>query len=177
MRLNKSTSHAIRILIECAREPGTFAKASELSSTLDLTIQNTLKILHILSRAGLILGERGRYGGVRLARPAADIRIGDVVRAMETTELELSVDASAVEDAGSVVVSGVNRVLENATQAFVAVLDGHTLSDFAERASSAARVAARMAEAPKSPRRKPMRASTRARARSALGRGDWGRSE
>ncbi|MGE0698503.1 MAG: Rrf2 family transcriptional regulator, partial [Hyphomicrobiaceae bacterium] len=71
MRLNKSTSHAIRILIECARAEGALVKVAELSARLDLTMQNVFKIVHVLSRAGLLEAARGRHGGVRLARPAA----------------------------------------------------------------------------------------------------------
>ena len=81
MRLTKSTSHAIRILIECARAGDRLIKVAELSQHLEITQQNVFKIVNLLARTGLIEAMRGRNGGVRLARPAATIRIGDVVRA------------------------------------------------------------------------------------------------
>ena len=81
MRLNKTTSHAIRILIACARADGDYIKVAELSNALEITSQNVFKIVHILSHAGLIAAARGRHGGVRLARAADTIRIGDIVRA------------------------------------------------------------------------------------------------
>jgi Rrf2 family nitric oxide-sensitive transcriptional repressor len=146
MRLNKSTSHAIRILIECAREPGSLTKAGQLSITLDLTIQNTLKVMHILSRAGLVTPVRGRNGGIRLARPAADVRIGDVVRAMQCNDFEIDVGARKRA------VSGVSQVLEGASEAFFAVLDRHTLADFAIRSSNGGRGITAPPEASTSPR-------------------------
>ena len=42
-----------------------------------------IKVVHHLSQAGLIETIRGRNGGMRLARPASDIGLGDVVRATE----------------------------------------------------------------------------------------------
>src|SRR5262245_49542775 len=94
MRLTKSTSHAIRILIDCARAGDRLIKVAELSQRLEITQQNVFKIVNLLARAGLIEAVRGRNGGVRLARPADSIRIGDVVRATEVTHVEIE-DGSA----------------------------------------------------------------------------------
>src|SRR5690606_41711536 len=85
MRLTKQTSHAIRILIHCARARGQLIKVAEIARELDLTQQNVFKIVHLLTRSGFLTAVRGRYGGVRLAREPKDIRIGDVVRATEVT--------------------------------------------------------------------------------------------
>ena len=89
MRLTKSTSHAIRILIDCARADDRLVKVAELSERLQITQQNVFKIVNLLARARLIEAVRGRNGGVRLARPAGAIRIGDVVRATEVTHVEI----------------------------------------------------------------------------------------
>lgn len=133
MRLNKSTRDAIRILVDCARSGDARIKVADLSSRLDITPQNVFKIVHLLSRAGMVAPTRGRYGGVRLARPAADIRIGDVVRALELTgsgsERE-DEEPVAGDRAGE---QGVNRVLDEALEAFVTVLNQHSLADMAAR--------------------------------------------
>jgi Rrf2 family protein len=135
MRLNRSTSHAIRILVECARAENDLVKVADLSDRLGITPQNVFKIVHLLSRAALVAAVRGRYGGVRLARPAADIRIGDVVRAMETTAFELDTDGGQRGD--SAVSAGVNKVLDDALEAFVAILDRHSLADMTGSRKSA----------------------------------------
>ena len=130
MRLNRSTSHALRILIACAEAEGALVKTADLSEKLDITPQNVFKIVHILSHAGLIAAQRGRNGGVTLSRPAAEIRIGDVVRAMEATELGIDSDGPGLAEATDAErVSGVNRVLDEALLAFTTVLDRHTLAD------------------------------------------------
>jgi Rrf2 family nitric oxide-sensitive transcriptional repressor len=146
MRLTKSTSHAIRILIDCARAGDRLTKVAELSQHLEITQQNVFKIVNLLARAGLIEAVRGRNGGVRLARPAHAIRIGDVVRATEITHVEIE-DGTAgrTRKPGR----GVNRILDDALGAFIDVLDQHTLAD----------MAAGQPAKPAAPRRKPASAA------------------
>src|SRR5215813_6032019 len=130
MRLTKSTGHAIRILLDCAGADDRLIKVAELSERLQITQQNVFKIVNLLAREGLIEAVRGRNGGVRLARGADQIRIGDVVRATEITRVE-------VEDAPSrkqKTRSGVNEILDDALGAFIDVLDQHTLADMVRSA-------------------------------------------
>jgi Rrf2 family protein len=142
MRLTKQTGHAIRILTDCAQAGGNLVKVAELSKRLGITKQNVFKIVHILSRAGFVAAVRGPSGGVRLTKAANLIRIGDVVRSIEVTDVEIDGEASAAmkppRSSGSI-----NAVLDEALSAFVSVLDQHTLADLAamrrpERATVAA---------------------------------------
>src|SRR5512145_1813054 len=126
MRLTKSTSHAIRILIDCARAEDRLIKVAELSERLQITQQNVFKIVNLLARAGLIEAMRGRNGVVRLARAAELIRIGDVVRATEVTRVAIEEGAVAGTRGRG---HGVNRVLDDALEAFIDVLDRHTIAD------------------------------------------------
>jgi Rrf2 family nitric oxide-sensitive transcriptional repressor len=127
MRLTKSTSHAIRILIDCARADARLVKVAELSERLAITPQNVFKIVNLLARAKLIEAVRGRNGGVRLARPASAIRIGDVVRATEVTHVEIEESPVGRRPKRA----GVNQILDHALEAFIDVLDQHTLADMA----------------------------------------------
>jgi Rrf2 family nitric oxide-sensitive transcriptional repressor len=129
MRLNKSTSHAVRILIDCAKAEGRLIKVAEISERLDITQQNAFKIVHLLSKAGFLSSVRGRHGGVRLARPAAKIRIGDVVRSIETLGQE------AQKEAGR---GSLHSIVDDALDAFISVLDQHTLEDMAGAQQAAA---------------------------------------
>ncbi len=120
MRLNKSTSHAVRILVHCAKSEDELVKVAEIARRLDITQQNTFKIVHLLTKGGFLGSVRGRNGGVRLARPAAKIRMGDIVRSIEltgTNEMEPGQDA------------GLNEIVDDALDAFISVFDQHTLAD------------------------------------------------
>lgn len=123
MRLSKTTTYAIRILLDCAGAAPNLVKVAEISERRDITLQNTFKIVHLLSRAGFLQAVRGRHGGVRLSRPAAEIRIGDVVRSMEMMRLEVE----PTDDASEGKVAALDQLFDNALDAFISVLDEHTL--------------------------------------------------
>jgi Rrf2 family nitric oxide-sensitive transcriptional repressor len=129
MRLTKTTSHAIRILIDCAQAGGELIKVAEIAGRLEITPLNVFKIVHMLSRAGFIVAVRGRNGGVRLARPAAAIRIGDVVRATEITSVEVESEDRKRTKKGA---RKLNTIFDEALEAFISVLDRHTLEDMAQ---------------------------------------------
>jgi Rrf2 family nitric oxide-sensitive transcriptional repressor len=148
MRLTKSTSHALRILIVCANAPDRLVKVAEMSARLDITPMNVFKIVNLLARSGLVEALRGRNGGVRLARPASTIRIGDVVRATEVTHMEIEDGASARQRGPR---RAVNQILDDALEAFIDVLDQHTLADMAKAQSAGA--------APRAKARPPARAA------------------
>lgn len=139
MRLNKATTHAIRTLAACARADGELIKVSEIAERLDLSQQNAFKIVHLLSRAGILKAMRGRYGGVKLSKPAAEIRIGDVVTAMEALTFERAEEADGHVDSGV----GQLDLIDDAFAAFVAVLNRTTVADMATADRKPAKPAAR----------------------------------
>lgn len=135
MRLTKTTSYAVRILVDCAAADGELVKTSDISRRLEITPLNVFKIVHILSRAGFVEAVRGRNGGVRLARPADEIRIGEVVRAIEVTEVEVErAHRRKRPDKRRL-----NDIFDDAMEAFISVLDQHTLADMAQARSSRSR--------------------------------------
>ncbi len=124
MRLTKQTGHAIRILIDCALAGDDLVKVATLADRIDITHQNAFKIVHLLSRAGFVSSVRGPNGGIRLAKPAKDIRIGDIVSAIEETSV-----AIAGEDAAET--GPLSSLFGDALAAFISVLDAHTLAELA----------------------------------------------
>lgn len=128
MRLTKQTGHAIQILVDCALAREHLVKVASLSDRLDITKQNTFKIVHLLSRAEFIASVRGPSGGIRLARPASNISIGDVVKAMEDTNVDI-VGERPVRGAAPPALSS---LFGDALAAFISVLDAHTIADLAK---------------------------------------------
>ncbi|WP_436500097.1 RrF2 family transcriptional regulator [Actinokineospora sp. HUAS TT18] len=64
-------------------EPGTAVTAARLASFHDLPTAYLNKHLQALAREGIVSSSRGPGGGFRLARPAAEITLLDVVVAIE----------------------------------------------------------------------------------------------
>jgi Rrf2 family nitric oxide-sensitive transcriptional repressor len=122
MRIRKTTHNALQILIAAARAGDELVKGATIAKELDLTEQNTSKIVYLLSRGGFIKAVRGPHGGMTLAKRPEDIRIGDVVLAMESMALE-----DERPEAGG----NLTGLFDSALDAFVSVLNQHTLADMA----------------------------------------------
>lgn len=129
MRLTKQTSYALRILLHCALQPEKQLRAADIAKAYNITESNVLKIIPLLVHGGFVKTTRGRHGGLRLAQPAADIRIGDVVRLTEETHIQADCFGQLQEPCLIQPAAPINRILGTALEAFIEVLDQHTLQD------------------------------------------------
>jgi Rrf2 family protein len=129
MRLTKQTSYAIRILIHCAVAGERYVRAADIARQDGITEYNVAKIVPILVRGGFIMTSRGRSGGLKLVRPASEIGIGDVLRVTETTHVEAECTGGTSLPCGIKRAAPINRLLGEALQAFISVLDKHTLAE------------------------------------------------
>lgn len=129
MRLTKQTSYALRILLHCALHPDSQLKAADIAKAYNITEFNVLKIIPLLVQGGFVKTMRGRHGGLKLARPAAEIHIGDVVRLTEETRIRADCFGQLHEECPIQPAAPINRILDSALGAFIEVLDQHTLQD------------------------------------------------
>jgi Rrf2 family nitric oxide-sensitive transcriptional repressor len=131
MRLTSFTDYGLRMLMRMASAPGRAYSTAELADEFNLSRNHLAKIMQRLARAGLIETRRGGNGGAVLARPAAEIRLGAVVRLLE--EGQPLVECLA-ENGGACTLDGRCRLkarLRSAEAAFLADLDRSTLAAIA----------------------------------------------
>ncbi len=129
MRLTKHSDYALRVLLYVASAEGRQVSTDEISAAFGISGHHLVKVVGKLGKAGFLTIKRGRLGGFRLARPAEEIRIGEVVVATEpdfafVVCLEPGNHSCALT--GS---CGLVRPLREAQQAFIAALDKYTLAD------------------------------------------------
>jgi|YNPBryBLVA2012_1023415.scaffolds.fasta_scaffold33481_1 Rrf2 family protein len=80
LRIRRETDYAIRILIALARRPtGDLVSTEELGREMAIPRQYASRVIARLARGGFVDSVQGRGGGVRLARPAAEITLQDLV--------------------------------------------------------------------------------------------------
>jgi Rrf2 family iron-responsive transcriptional regulator len=132
MRLTQQTSYSIRILLYCAANPDSNSRIKDIAATYSISELHLFKIMHVLVESGFVETIRGRNGGIRLARPANAISIGEVVRATESNFFLTDCFDTANRDCPLVDSCGVNRILAEALRAFFAVLDSYTIADVAK---------------------------------------------
>ena len=106
-----------------------YVRAADIARQDGITEHNEAKIVPILVRGGFIITSRGRAGGLKLARPATEIGIGDVLRVTETTHVEAECTGGTSLPCGIKRAAPINRLLGEALQAFISVLDKHTLAE------------------------------------------------
>jgi len=128
MRLTKQTNYAIRMMMYCDSNEG-LSRVSSIAGFYNLSEQFLLKILQVLTKANLVESVRGRNGGIRLARPADQICLSEVVRATEDSFALAECFESGEVGCPLVSSCGLNQALAEALAAFFAVLDRYTLAD------------------------------------------------
>ena len=83
LRVAKLTDYATVVMTVLATAPDAVLSASELAERAGLETPTVSKVLKPLAQAGLVAGFRGVNGGYRLARPAHEIGLIEIVEAME----------------------------------------------------------------------------------------------
>ena len=83
MHISAKVDYAVRALLALTAAGGGAVPAEALATTQELPRQFLQNILNQLRRGGLVTSQRGWEGGYRLARPASDISLADVMRAVE----------------------------------------------------------------------------------------------
>ena len=83
MRLSARADYALRAAAELAVGDGTPITAEHLATVQGIPVKFLENILTQLRRAGLVRSQRGASGGFRLARPAGDIALADIIRAVD----------------------------------------------------------------------------------------------
>lgn len=126
MRLNKASDFALRILLLIGKcdEP---VSIDTLSKTLVISKSNVMKIVAKLSAAGLVATQRGPNGGVSLGQPARSIRIGAVVRTIESDLAVVACLSAGPCDCVYLPRCALKPAMREATDAFLATLDTYTL--------------------------------------------------
>jgi Rrf2 family protein len=84
MRLTTRTSYGVQALYDMAfHGAGRTVQAREVSERQGIPLRYLEQILQDLRRAGLVDAKRGPGGGYALARPPAEVRVDEVVEALD----------------------------------------------------------------------------------------------
>ena len=85
MRISAKADYAVRAVVELAAAAGNDrpVKAERIATAQEIPLNFLENILGELRHAGLVRSQRGADGGFRLARPAGEVTVADVIRAVE----------------------------------------------------------------------------------------------
>ena len=132
VRITAKADYAVRAAVELAaaeatREP---VKGEQLALNQDIPKNFLENILTELRRAGVVRSRRSAEGGYQLARPAAQITVAEVMRAVEgplaavqgvrPDEVEYEGSAEALQEVWVALRASLRDVLEHVTLADIA---------------------------------------------------------
>lgn len=124
MRLTRYTDYSLRVLIHLALNDEQLCSIGEIARTYELSHNHLMKVVNALAREGFVETVRGRAGGMRLARAADSISVGEVVRHTEEGFQLAECSGCALSPA-----CGLTGVLAKGMQAMLAVFDSYTIAD------------------------------------------------
>lgn len=124
MRLTRYSDYAVRVLLYLGAQPDRLCSIGEIAKAHEISQNHLMKVVSDLAAAGYVQTSRGRGGGIRLARPADTIMIGQVLR-----HTEGEVDLVGCKDCRLAGACRLPGPLDKALAAFFAVLDEYSLAD------------------------------------------------
>ena len=130
MRVSAKADYALRAVIELAATADGPVKGERVAQAQEIPLKFLENILGDLRHAGIVRSQRGVEGGYWLARPAHEITVADVVRAVEgpianvrglgPEQVEYGGSAERLRDVWIAVRANLRAVLEHVTIADVA---------------------------------------------------------
>ena len=141
MKLSKRGEYGLRAMVDLASQPsGTVVPTKEIAQREQIPVKFLEQILLTLRNAGLLHSRMGLGGGYSLAKPAADITLGQIVRILDgplapiRCVSQMAYEACACPDEKS---CGLRLVMFDVRNAISSILDRTTLADVAHRVEAA----------------------------------------
>ncbi len=130
MQLTSHTDYGLRVLIYLTLHPGRLVTINELAGFFAISKNHLVKVVHNLGLKGFIRTVRGKGGGIRLARPPDEIRVGSVVRELEGHfQMAECFNPKKQDQCAIQAKCGLKGLLGDAVEQFLRVLDNAVLSD------------------------------------------------
>lgn len=133
MNLTVQSDYAFRTLMFLASRAPRGSTIQEIAEHYRISRGHLMVLVHRLGHHGFLKTSRGRGGGIQLARPAEEIRLGEIVRAIEPNFQLVECFNTEINQC---LISGhclLHDVLNEALAAWMKVLDSYTLADLTSR--------------------------------------------
>jgi Rrf2 family transcriptional regulator, nitric oxide-sensitive transcriptional repressor len=128
MRLTRYTDYSLRVLIYLGLRPERLSSIREIAVAYGISESHLMKVVQALGQYGYVATLRGRGGGLRLAKSASEIGVGEVVRHTED-DVALADCFGLAQECRIEGPCRLQPLLKAALEAFFAVLDQYTLAD------------------------------------------------
>ncbi len=126
VKLSKFTDNTLKVLMYIASRPGQRCTRNEIADYFDLSVEHLRKVIHQLNLGGYLTTFPGRNGGIELARPAAEMNLGEIIR---KTEKQMTMFDCQGQDCRLLPSCGINLILDRAQEAFFRELGQYSVGE------------------------------------------------
>ena len=135
VKLTQFSNFALRTLQFAAIRHPELVRIDDVAKAHRVSKAHLMKATHHLGQRGFVETVRGRNGGLRLARPAAEITVGEVLRRTEAPLELVECFNPETNTCPLRAVCHLSRAFHRALASFLAVLDEVTIADIARNRS------------------------------------------
>jgi Rrf2 family transcriptional regulator, nitric oxide-sensitive transcriptional repressor len=133
MQLTQFSDYAMRTVLYLGCRPDKLVSVDEISRAFGVSRHHLVRVVQSLTELGLVTAQRGRGGGMRLAKDPSEINVGWLIRRTEphfhfVECLDPETNTCPIAPA-----CGLKGAISRAQQAFLDVLDEYTLDQFVKR--------------------------------------------
>lgn len=138
MQINKFTDLSLRVLMYLSHEVlSQVITINEIAEKFDAPRNHLIKVVTNLNKLGYIQATRGRNGGLRLAKPSAEIKLGSVLQLLEHGAL-IDCNHPVCPIRG---MCNLKHILDKGLQTFYREMDQYTLQDILDKQTENALIA------------------------------------
>jgi Rrf2 family nitric oxide-sensitive transcriptional repressor len=132
LQLTLHADYSLRVLLYLAEHTGRMVSTHEMSDAYGISRHHLVRVVQTLHGHGFVKATSGRRGGVKLSRPAAEINLGQVVRAAEPGFRIVECFEPGTNTCPIIAACPLQSVLGKALNSFFEVLNGYTLAEVAQ---------------------------------------------
>ena len=130
MRLTKFTDNSLRVIIYVSANGDRKVNISEIAEACAIPRNHLTKVIHSMAVKGLITTTRGKGGGISMARPPNQLKVGEIIRAMEGTEEIINCETPKCPMAR---LCELRSILHKGQNAFFTAMDEYTVADLIDQ--------------------------------------------
>jgi len=133
MQLTQFSDYAMRTVLYLGCRPERLVSVDEISRAYRISRHHLVRVVQSLTDLGVVTSQRGRKGGMRLAKEPSEINVGWLIRQTEphfhlVECFDLETNTCPIAPA-----CGLKGAIMRAQQSFLNVLDEYTLDQFVKR--------------------------------------------
>lgn len=129
MRLTMFTDYSLRTLMYLSQHQERLCTSREIAESYGISLNHIVKVVHKLSQLGYIQSNKGKGGGIRLAKTPDELNLWELVKALEPDFTVVECFDREHNSCRVVSACGLKSILHDAMQAFANTLARYTVAD------------------------------------------------